>query len=282
MLDLTNISTIKSILRENSLWAKKSFGQNFLVAEPPLITLIDAANVTNQDTVVEIGPGLGTLTQELAKKAGLVLAIEKDYAMIEWLRKYFKNQKNVKIIHSDILTYDLSSIASNYKVIANIPYSITSPVIRMFLEAENKPSEMILTIQKEVAERLTSKPGDKNRGILTVMIELFCEKAEIVEIVDRKNFFPVPDVDSAIIKLAVRSKNKGLSNIDEKSFFRLVKIGFSQKRRQIHNPLLAGLRLPKNQILSILKSAKIDQQKRAEDLILDDWLRLMEEIKNEQ
>lgn len=271
MLDLTNVNTIKSIMKENRLWAKKSFGQHFLISPKPLMTLMAAANITNEDTIVEVGPGLGVLTQELVKKAKLVLAIEKDYGFVQYLRKYFKSCKNVKIIHADILDYDLGLMKSEYKVVSNLPYNITSPTIRKFLDAENKPSEIIIMVQKEVAERICAKAGNSERGLLTLMVEFYAD-AEIVEVVDRKNFWPVPDVDSAIIKITLKHENNKTINPD--SFFRIVKIGFSQKRRQIVNPLSAGLRLPKNQILDILKAVKIDPQLRAEDLKLEDWKKL--------
>jgi len=303
MLDLTNINTIKSIMKENRLWAKKSFGQHFLISPKPLMTLMRAANVTNEDTVVEVGPGLGVLTQELVKKAKLVLAIEKDYGFVQYLRKYFKHCKNVKIIHADILDYDLSLMKTEYKVVSNLPYNITSPTIRKFLECNqlstinNQPStekkqldksrelpvesckleSMIIMVQKEVAERICAKAGNSERGLLTLMVEFHAD-AEIVEVVDRKNFWPVPEVDSAIIKITLKHENNKTINPDP--FFRIVKIGFSQKRRQIVNPLSAGLRLPKNRIIDILKSAKIDYQKRAEDLTLEDWKRLMEGVQN--
>lgn len=308
-MDLTNLQTIKSILKENHLWAKHRLGQNFLVAKPPLITLIEAADLTDKDVVIEIGPGLGTLTQELAKKAKLVLAIEKDPQLAKWLRTYFKNYENIKIIHDDILRFPISNFhpstplgvkflisnqfpnvqlpiskpaskpdnyLSNYKVISNLPYNITSPVIRKFLEADHKPQMMVLMVQKEVAERICAQPGDSSRGILTVMVE-FYSQAEIIELVPRENFWPAPKVDSAIIKISeIRAKKYPC---DPCQFFRLVKAGFSAKRRQIHNSLAGSLRLPKNQILAILKEAKINPQLRAEDLSLDQWVKLYEEIR---
>lgn len=325
MLDLTNLQTIQSILRENGLKPRKGYGQNFMVAEQPLISLINAADIADDNVVVEIGPGLGVLTQELAKHAKLVLAIESDYQMVQWLRKYFKNQKNVKIIHSDILTYDLGLITNNYKVVSNLPYNITSPVIRKFLEANSnlfarqsqkdvrsieapkglsmalathflrhdsqlydkrlaisaKLDSMVLMVQKEVAERLTAKPGSADRGILTVMVELFA-KAEIVEIVSRDCFWPVPKVDSAIIKLKIKDQKSEIHienlKIDSKFLMKFVKVGFSQKRRQIHHPLSANLHLPSEQIKDILKSVGIDSTKRAEDLSLEEWIRLYQGI----
>lgn len=323
---IMDINTIKSILRENKLWTNKSLGQNFLVSEKALGKIVEAANLSKDDFVLEIGPGLGVLTDELARHAKLVLAVEKDYKLAEFLRKRFKSYKNVKIIHEDILRFSLisdrlpsieSSIVKGslieqrktknvadsvrqktkneaYKIVSNLPYNITSPVIKKFLEEDNRPTEMILMVQKEVAERLTAKPGSSDRGILTVMIE-FYGKAEIIDMVNRNCFWPVPEVDSAIIKIVTKSYEKlqivaKSCNLEKQpietignhlqpfvtSFMRLVKIGFSQKRRQIHHPLASGLHLSKPEILDILKLAKIDPAKRAEDLNLDDWINLYE------
>ncbi len=270
---LTNKDTIKDILKENNLWAKKSLGQNFLISQDILNKIINSAKISDTDNIVEVGPGLGVLTNELAKKANLVLIIEKDRKLVELLRKQFKSEKNVKIVCQDILIYDLENINYDYKVVANIPYQITSPLIRKFLTSEKKPQELILMVQKEVAERICAKAGSSERGFLTVLVE-FYSKAEIIDYVPSNCFWPEPKVDSAIIKLVTSNKQHGAKNIDTKAFFRLVKIGFSQKRRQIHHPLRYGLNLPKNQIIDILNRAGIEKSLRAEDLSLEDWIKL--------
>lgn len=280
-MNLTDINIIKDVLKKNHLCTKKSLGQNFLISQNTLNKIIESAKLSQEDVVVEIGPGLGVLTEELARKAKLVLAIEKDYKLVEFLRKRFKSYKNVKIIYADILQFDNLAIEqfNNSKVVANLPYNITSPVIRKFLEAENRPSEMVLMVQKEVAERLTAAPGDSNRGITTLMVE-FYGSAGIVEIIRRDCFWPVPKVDSAIVKITIKQCNiKTLEHlnikiIDPISFMRIVKIGFSQKRRQIHHPLASGLHLSKGEISDILKEANISSVLRAEDLRLEDWVNL--------
>jgi 16S rRNA (adenine1518-N6/adenine1519-N6)-dimethyltransferase len=274
-MNIVDRNSVISILKKDKFWAKKSCGQNFLVDKKVLDKVIKAANLSSSDSVLEIGPGLGVLTEELAQKAKLVLTIEKDYKLVEWLRKYFKGRKNVKIIHGDVLTYDLQTIDCIYKVVANLPYNITSPVIRKLLESKNRPSEMILMMQKEVANRLTAKPGSSDRGILTVMIELY-GSAEIIDYVNGKSFFPIPDVDSAIIKIVVEEADKSIN--DPASFMRLVKIGFSQKRRQIHHPLASGLHLSRPEILDILKKAEIMPNLRAEDLKIENWIKLYNKI----
>ncbi|MCL5795315.1 MAG: 16S rRNA (adenine(1518)-N(6)/adenine(1519)-N(6))-dimethyltransferase RsmA [Patescibacteria group bacterium] len=297
-------------------------GQNFLVDQKVLDKIIKTAEINADDAIVEIGPGLGVLTEELGKRAKLVLAIEKDFKLCDFLRKRFKSQKNIKIIHADILHFEISNFQfpiskqfnnltmqqpNHYKVvvfsfmIANLPYNITSPVIRKFLEGSYQLSvdsnqlnancklktvnckleSMVLMVQKEVAERIYAKPGNSERGILTVMVEFYAS-SEIVEIVNRNSFWPVPSVDSAIIKLKTNSEKlktttKNLK-MDPNVFFRVVKAGFGQKRRQIHHPLETNLYLEKSQVYDILKKAKIEPTLRAEDLSLEDWIRLYQQI----
>jgi len=276
MIDLTNKYTIIEILKTNNLWAKKQFGQNFLISRNVLEEIISKANIKKDETILEIGSGLGVLTDELAKKAKIVLSLERDFGYVMWLRKIFKNIKNVKIIHNDILTYDLDKILDKYRVIANLPYNITSPTIRKFLESNNKPTDMVLMVQKEVAERICAKVGDSNRGLLTLMVEYFA-RAQIIKYVNKEEFFPVPKVNSAVVIFKLHKNNY---KINYRSFIRLVKIGFSQKRRQIHNTLSAGLQLPKNKIIDILKLAGIDSVIRAEDLSISDWIKLLNILEN--
>jgi len=269
-MDFTDLNTIKGVFSSHNLRPKDFLGQNFLVDKVVLDEIIKSADIKSDDVIVEIGPGLGVLTQELAMRAKLVLAFEKDYDLCEYLRKYFKNAKNVKIVHQDILTYDLQLVEGKYKLVSNLPYNITSPVIRKFLDAENKPDEMVLMVQKEVAERLIAGPGNSDRGILTVMVELF-SSAEIISLVSRESFWPVPKVDSAVIKLKLNQKKL---KIDTEALMKFIKFGFSQKRRQIHHPLAASLHLQSPEIKEILYRAKIDYNLRAEDLSIDDWIRL--------
>lgn len=255
------------------MFPKKFLGQNFLTNEKIADEIVAAADLSRDDIVVEVGPGLGILTERLVKQAGEVWAIEKDYDLATKLQNRYKNTKNIKIIHQDALWFDLFKL-SKYKVVANIPYSITSPLIRKFIENEPRPEMMVLMVQKEVAERICAKPGDSSRGLLTIIVEFYAE-AEILFEVNRKEFWPQPKVDSAVIKLKVKSEKL---KVNEKEFFRVVKAGFSRKRAQIHNSLAATLRLPKDQVLEILKKAQIDSTMRAEDLGLDDWDNLSQEF----
>ena len=251
---------------------KKYLGQHFLKNSAVLPLIIEAAELTKEDTVLEIGSGTGILTEELAKHAGEVLAVEKDFELVELLKKNVK-AKNVKIVHQDALFFT-PDILGPYKVVANIPYNITSPLIRKFIESTPRPELLVLMVQKEVAERITAKAGNRERGLLTIIVEFYAT-AEIIAQVPRTDFYPVPEVDSAIIKIRPKGDEaiRGLGG-EPKQFFAVVKAGFSAKRQQIHNSLAATMRLPKDQVRDILKRSSIDPQKRAEDLTLEDWVNL--------
>lgn len=247
---------------------KKQLGQNFLKNEEIADKIIKAASLTNQDLVIEVGPGTGMLTERLVKFTKEVWAIEKDFDLVTKLKKNI-SANNLKLIHQDALWFDLS-LLEKYKVVANIPYNITSPLIRKFIEGENKPEMMVLMVQKEVAERICAKPGNSERGLLTLIVEYFSD-AEILFEVSKKEFFPVPNVDSAVIKLKAKSEKP---KVKPEVFFRIVKAGFSAKRRQIHNSLAATLRLSKEEVDTWLKKSQISKTSRAEDLSLDDWVNL--------
>lgn len=243
----------------------KSLGQNFLKNEKIADQIIAAADLTNDDIVLEVGPGTGILTERLVKQAKEVWAIEKDYDLVEKLRKNI-TAKSLKLIHQDALWFDLSML-SRYKVVANIPYNITSPLIRKFIENEPRPELLVLMVQKEVAERICAKAGNRDRGLLTLIVEFYAD-AEILFEVSRKEFYPSPNVDSAVIKIVPKVS---LPNIEPALFFQVVKAGFSSKRQQIHNSLAGTLRLEKDRVTKLLSDSKIDTKLRAEDLTLDQW-----------
>jgi 16S rRNA (adenine1518-N6/adenine1519-N6)-dimethyltransferase len=245
---------------------KKFLGQNFLKNEGIADQIIDAAGLSKEDTVLEVGPGTGILTARLTRAAGQVLAVEKDFDLIDKLRRGM-GQKNLKLIHQDALWFD-QSLLLDYKVVANIPYNITSPLIRKFLEQTPRPKLIVIMVQFEVAERITAKPGDSSRGLLTLIVEFYAE-SEILFKVGRQEFFPAPEVDSAVIRITPK---KILPDIEPAVFFKVVKAGFSSKRQQIHNSLAGTLRLEKDMVLKLLSDSKIDFKSRAEDLALDDWL----------
>ncbi len=260
----------------NRFHSKKSLGQNFLINESVLLTIINAAEIKSGDTIIEVGPGYGILTEELLRAGAKVFAIEKDFDLIAHLTKKFGNNKNLKIVHQDALWFDETTLP-NYKVVANLPFNVASPLIRKFLESKNQPQLMVLMVQKEVAEKITAKPGDSERGVLTLSVE-FYGNVEIITDVSKNSFKPMPKVDAAIIKIKPYNLHSrgASSSVEPKLFFRIVKAGFSAKRQQIHNSLAATLRLPKDEIEKWLKKSDIDPQKRAEDLSLEAWISLVE------
>ncbi len=262
---------MKEISKKYNIKPSKRLGQNFLVDRSILKKIINAADLSSEDTVLEIGPGLGILTIELAKRAEQVIAIEKDKKLCEILKDVLKNYENVEIINQDALSYELR--VTSYKLIANLPYYITSPVIRKFLEAEHKPELMVLMVQKEVAQRICAKPPHMN--LLAVAVQFYA-KPEIISYVSKKSFWPTPKVDSAIIKI---TSNVGFkkSYIDAKKFFKIVKAGFSSKRKMLKNNL-SSTSLEAKKIEKILEKLGLNPKVRAENLSVEDWVKLYEEI----
>lgn len=256
---------IESMLLKYNIRSKKYMGQNFLIDENILDKIIEAADINQDDTILEIGPGLGTLTIALAKKAKQVIAIEKDNVLCQALEKILKDQKisNVELINGDILKISDFKI-KNYKLVANIPYYLTSPLIRKFLETSNRPSEIILMIQKEVAQRITAKPP--KMSILSVAVQFYAEP-KIIDYVAKTSFYPVPKVDSAIIKITPRPNvGRATSYINTEKFFELVKRGFSAKRKMLKN------NLPEIN----LEKFGFNPKTRAENLSVSDWLKILQ------
>jgi 16S rRNA (adenine1518-N6/adenine1519-N6)-dimethyltransferase len=276
---------IKKIFRTEDLRILKSLGQNFLIDETVLDKIVSASDLNKNDVIIEIGPGLGTLTQEISARCKKVIAIEKDNKIAEMLEKKLQttNYKlQTTIINDDILKINLNELlkkyASNgkYKLVSNIPYYITSPIIKLFLEAETKPELIILLVQKEVAERICAKPG--KLSILALSVQIYGEP-EIVDYVDKTAFYPEPKVDSAILKI----KNIKKSALDRtlennKNLFRIIKIGFSSKRKKLSNNISAGLNIDKKESEKILSKANINLNARAQELRLEDWRKLKEAI----
>ena len=245
----------------------KHFGQNFLIDKTVVKKVIKASDLNLQDIVLEIGPGMGALTEQIAKKARKVIAIEKDDRMCRFLREKFKDFKNIEIINKDILKFNNYSLpTTHYKLISNLPFYITAPVIRKFLESKNPPKEMILIIQKEVAQRICSKPG--KMSILAVSVQFYSD-VKTLSYISKRAFSPKPKVDSAIIKI----KPKGYKV--NKKFFKLVKAGFSQPRKQLINNLSKQLKINKEKISSLLLSKKIKPTQRAESLTINNWIDLL-------
>lgn len=270
-MDLTSPKTIKEILSRFGARPNKILGQNFLIDKNVLKKIITASDLKPSDTVLEVGPGIGTLTQELSKHAKQVIAVEKDKAMVSSLKETLKDFKNIEIINTDILRYKLQ--IKNYKVVANIPYYLTSPLIRKFLEEKNPPSEMVLMVQKEVAQRICAKPP--KMSLLAVSVQFYAEP-KIIFYVSKNCFLPAPKVDSAIIKII--PKNVG-SPTPRELFFKIVKAGFSHPRKQLVNNLAVlktknAVKLDKETISAWLEKNKINPNQRAETLSVSDWQNL--------
>lgn len=243
---------ILSTFKKYNIRPSKKLAQNFLTDKNILEKIVEAADLNINDIVLEIGPGLGVLTNELSKRCKKIIAVEKDEKMLEVLKD--RNYPNIELINKDILKTTIQ-LPEKYKLIANLPYYITSPIIRMFLE-KDQPELMVLMIQKEVAQRICAK---NKLSVLSVSVQFYAD-AKIIKYVSRNCFYPVPKVDSAIIKIIP----KQIPNIDVKKFFQLVKMGFSSKRKKLKNNL-KGI---------IKKEIDFDLNLRAEDLSINDWIRL--------
>ncbi|MBN2306557.1 ribosomal RNA small subunit methyltransferase A [Candidatus Peregrinibacteria bacterium] len=267
---MSKLDQLKSQLIAKDLWAKKSLGQNFLIDDEALVQIAEAADLYEGDHVIEVGPGTGFLTEQLIQKAGKVTSVELDADMVEILKEQFNLTDNLEVIHSDILKLNIEDIAGEkYKVVANIPYYITSPVIRHFLQAKNRPKLMVLLVQKEVAEKMCAIGG---KSFITVETQVQ-GRSEYIATVPASSFYPVPKVDSAILKITVYPKPK-VPDDQLKDFLRIVKFGYSQKRKKLSNGLAAGLRIEAAEARKLLERAGIPESARPEDLEVEDWKRL--------
>lgn len=248
---------------------KKSLGQHWLRDRLTLEHIADCAELTAKDTVLEIGPGLGTLTSELLRQAGEVISVEFDEDLARKLPGQFPG-KNLTVVHEDILQYDVTKLPAGYKVAANVPYYITSKIVQHLMTSTNKPSIAVLLVQKEVAERLAAQPGDMS--ILAVSAQIHAT-ITLGDVVPAELFTPPPKVDSQVVIL--RTREQSLITIDqEKQFFRVVKAGFSAKRKKLRSSLAGGLGVSKDQAIHYLQKANISPDVRAEDLSLGNWLDL--------
>lgn len=279
-MSLTSKAEIKNLLKKYETRPIKKFGQNFLIDRVVIRRFLEAADLKKEDIILEVGPGIGNLTQELAKKAKGVIAVEKDQKMIEILKETLRDFKNVEIIQGDIRKTQISKLKTqSYKVMANLPFYLTAPVIRKFLEldppAGEPPKEMVFIVQKEVAQRICTKVPDMN--LLAVSVQ-FYSKPKIIAYVSKKSFWPQPKVDGAIIKIIPRESAYPIS-VNPLLFFKIVKAGFSQPRKQILNNLLKVLKLDKDKTKSWLLENKIQPTQRAETLSVEDWISLTKNVK---
>lgn len=263
---------VRNLLRENSLNPKKSLGQNFLVDNGALEKVIDAAEIEPVDVVLEIGAGLGSLTRFLSNVARKVVAVELDKHLIPILETVLGSSGNVELVYGDILKLDPSRMISvdQYLVVANIPYYITSAIFRHLLESKRKPRRIVMTIQKEVAQRICAKPGDMS--LLALSVQVF-GKAQIVARIPAGSFYPAPNVDSAVIRVDLYPEPVvPTEKLD--TYFALTRAGFGQKRKMLRKSLAAGLKMPVAQVEAMLDVCEIDPTRRAETLDLEEWGRL--------
>jgi 16S rRNA (adenine1518-N6/adenine1519-N6)-dimethyltransferase len=265
-MDLSRVEDVRTALRLAGIKPNKGLGQHFLVDKPSLEAIMDAASVTSTDTVLEIGPGLGVMTRPLAEQAGQVVAVETDHVLADILRRDAPH--NLEVVEQDILHFDLKQLPAGYKAIANIPYYLTSKIFRLLIESPNPPSMMSVLIQKEVAERITSKPGQMS--ILALSVQYY-GTAEITRIVERHKFWPAPKVDSAVLRVTLTGP---AFPADPSKLFRLIKAGFGEKRKQLKNSLAGGLNLSSELAIVLVAEAKLAPTARAQELDLKSWRRL--------
>ena len=258
------------------MFKKKSLGQHFLNSPKIVSDIVIASNVTPNDTVLEIGPGEGVLTEKLLQTGAHVISIEKDDRLIPELHRRFTREialKKFDLIHADVLDVGLTHITnSEYKIVANIPYYITGQIIRMFLESDKQPTSMTLLIQKEVADRIVARDGKES--LLSLSVKIFGEP-KISRIVGRGAFIPQPNVDSAVLHIENINKSR-LNGVDESLFFKIIHAGFAHKRKQLL-PNLCSI-FEKGKLLVAFKKCEINEKARAEDLPLDTWVKLCHEI----
>ncbi len=268
---------VPELMRQYGLRADKRLGQNFLVDQAALNKVVEAANIEASDTVLEIGPGLGSLTYLLASKARRVVAVELDQRLIPVLHQVLDPFQNVEVILGDILQINLNKVmqTSGYLVVANIPYYITSNLIRQLLETQTSPRRMILTVQKEVAERICAQPGEMS--LLAISVQVYGQPV-VAATISAGSFYPSPKVDSAVVRVDLYPEPK----IDPgllKTFFKLAKAGFSQKRKTLKNALSGGMHWLPNDTEWVLEMAEIDPRRRAETLALDEWSNLAQQAR---
>ncbi len=276
---------VPRLLRQAGLRPDKRLGQNFLIDPVALQRVVESAELEKDDLVLEVGAGLGSLTRYLVVSAHSVTAVELDAHLFELLREVMSPYPNVHLVQGDILKLDPvelmtrgehKNLTNNYVVAANIPYYITSAVIRHLLEARLQPRRIVLTVQREVAERICAQPGQLS--LLALSVQVYGQP-QITAQISANSFYPLPEVDSSVVKISLYSEPL-IPPEHLKAFFRLVKTGFSQKRKTLRNALAGGMHWQPQQAEEILQNAGIDPQRRAETLSLSEWGKLVEVYEN--
>ena len=250
--------------------AKKSLGQNFLVDCRVRAKIVEAAGISPTDTILEVGPGRGFLTKALAERAGRVVAVELDDALIPSLREQFTDCDNVEIVEGDARMVDIDCLvgtATEYKVVANLPYYAATPIVRRFLESHHKPTTLVVMVQREVGQEMTASPG--KMGILSIATQIY-GSPRIVTSVPPKAFRPSPNVTSAVVRIDTYAE-PAVKFDSADNFFTLVRAGFSAPRKQIHNSLKNGLEVGPERVMALLKNAGISPTRRAQTLSIDEW-----------
>lgn len=276
----------KFIMKKYGISANKSLGQNFLINEEVVNNIVNSSNINKDDLVIEIGPGLGTLTEYLLEKAGRVVAIELDTRMIKILNERFFMYDNFSLLNQDVLKVDLARLIKeekekydlkNAKIVANLPYYITTPIIMKLLEEELDIESITVMIQKEVADRLISVPGEKLSGAITYSVYYYAE-SESIMLVENNSFIPEPEVQSEVIKLNIR-KEPAIDLKDKELFFKLIKVAFSQRRKTLMNALVnGGIIKDKDECKAVFEKLGLNVNVRGESLSMEDFARLSAQL----
>ncbi|NPV92650.1 MAG: 16S rRNA (adenine(1518)-N(6)/adenine(1519)-N(6))-dimethyltransferase RsmA [Firmicutes bacterium] len=270
---LTSVDYIKQLIRSYELRVKKRLGQHFMISPAVIERIVDLAGVGPQDTVIEIGPGLGALTERLAERARRVVAVEIDRDLIPVLQELFRERENVLVRQGDILEIDLEELTAGErcKVIGNLPYYITSPIVKRVLESRLKIDSFTVMVQKEVAERMTARPSSKEYGLLTVGVQYFAE-VSFGGVVPRSAFWPQPEVESALVKMTPY-RVPPVKVADEEFFFDVARAAFGQRRKMLGNALKGirgGKKKAESDLASVIEAAGINPQRRGETLSLEE------------
>jgi len=271
-IDLTSVRELRNLLYAHNMRPNKAFGQNFLIDRSILMKIVAAAEIDADDEILEVGAGTGVLTRELAQQARRVVAVELERDMLALLAKTTSYFPNVELIARNLLFLNPVEIFGQapYKLVANLPYYITAPTFRHFLESANPPRVLVVMVQQEVAQRIIAQPGDLS--LLAISVQ-FYGQPRIVARVPASSFYPAPKVDSAILRVDVHA-DAPLTAVERESFFRLVQAGFSERRKQLHNSLTHGLHYKNEIIRAWLAEAGIEASRRAETLSIAEWLQL--------
>ena len=274
-------SHVKEVLERHGFKFSKSLGQNFLIDGNIVRKIVSEANITSNDYVLEIGPGMGTLTEELALRAKKVVAVELDNTLLPVLDETLKKYNNVEIVHGDILKIDIEKLIQKklgngpVKVVANLPYYVTTPIIGKLIEDDLNLESIIVMVQKEVAERMASGPGGKEYGSLSIFVNFYSHPKIVVK-VPKTVFMPQPKIDSAVIKLTLK---KELPDVDRDKFFKVVKAAFSKRRKTIINALSSyGFNIEKETIREALEQSNIRPEERAENLSVEDFIKISKSL----